>query len=195
VLGQGAAGADLVVRTHGISNAAQQVAMVWRDVPVPVIAAVHGVAFGGGLQVALGADIRLVSPDTRMSVMEIKWGLVPDMAGMVLMRELARADVVRELTYTGRIFSGEEALQIGFATRLCADPLAEALQMAHDIALKSPDAIRAGKRLLNGAASQTAAELLMAESVEQKALIGSPNQVEAVKANIERRAPRFSTPA
>ena len=195
VLGQGAAGADLVVRTHGISNAAQQVAMVWRDVPVPVIAAVHGVAFGGGLQVALGADIRLVSPDTRMSVMEIKWGLVPDMAGMVLMRELARADVVRELTYTGRIFSGEEALQIGFATRLCADPLAEALQMAHDIALKSPDAIRAGKRLLNGAASQTAAELLMAESVEQKVLIGSPNQVEAVKANIERRAPRFSTPA
>jgi len=195
VLGEGAAGADLVVRTHGISNAAQQVAMVWRDVPVPVIAAVHGVAFGGGLQVALGADIRLVSPDTRMSVMEIKWGLVPDMAGMVLMRELARADVVRELTYTGRIFSGEEALQIGFATRLCADPLAEALQMAHDIALKSPDAIRAGKRLLNGAASQTAAELLMAESVEQKVLIGSPNQVEAVKANIERRAPRFSTPA
>jgi len=195
VLGQGAAGADLVVRTHGISNAAQQVAMVWRDVPVPVIAAVHGVAFGGGLQVALGADIRLVSPDTRMSVMEIKWGLVPDMAGMVLMRELARADVVRELTYTGRIFSGEEALQIGFATRLCADPLADALQMAHDIALKSPDAIRAGKRLLNGAASQTAAELLMAESVEQKALIGSPNQVETVKANIERRAPRFSTPA
>jgi enoyl-CoA hydratase/carnithine racemase len=195
VLGEGAAGADLVARTHGISNAAQQVAMVWREVPVPVIAAVHGVAFGGGLQVALGADIRLVAPDTRMSVMEIKWGLVPDMGGMVLMRELARDDVVRELTYTGRIFSGEEALQIGFATRVCADPLAEALQMAHDIAQKSPDAIRAGKRLLNGSASQTAAELLMAESVEQKALIGSANQAEAVKANMERRAPRFSAPA
>lgn len=195
VLGEGAAGADLVARTHGISNAAQQVAMVWREVPVPVIAAVHGVAFGGGLQVALGADIRLVAPDTRMSVMEIKWGLVPDMAGMVLMRELARDDVVRELTYTGRIFSGEEALQIGFATRVCADPLAEALQMAHDIAQKSPDAIRAGKRLLNGSASQTAAELLMAESVEQKALIGSANQAEAVKANMERRAPHFSAPA
>lgn len=195
VLGEGAAGADLVARTHGISNAAQQVAMVWREVPVPVIAAVHGVAFGGGLQVALGADIRLVAPDTRMSVMEIKWGLVPDMAGMVLMRELARDDVVRELTYTGRIFSGEEALQIGFATRVCADPLAEALQMAHDIAQKSPDAIRAGKRLLNGSASQTAAELLVAESVEQKALIGSANQAEAVKANMERRAPRFSAPA
>jgi len=195
VLGAGAAGADLVVRTHGISNAAQQVAMVWRAVPVPVIAAVHGVAFGGGLQVALGADIRIVAPDTRLSVMEIKWGLVPDMAGMVLMRELARSDVVRELTFTGRIFSGEEALRLGFATRVSADPLAEALQMAHEIAGKSPDAIRAGKRLLNASLSQSAAELLLAESVEQKALIGSPNQVEAVKANIERRAPRFSAPA
>jgi len=195
VLGEGAAGADLVVRTHGISNAAQQVAMVWREVPVPVIAAVHGVAFGGGLQVALGADIRIVAPDTRLSVMEIKWGLVPDMAGMVLMRELARSDVVRELTFTGRIFSGEEALRLGFATRVSADPLAEALQMAHEIAGKSPDAIRAGKRLLNASLSQSAAELLLAESVEQKALIGSPNQVEAVKANIERRVPRFSAPA
>jgi enoyl-CoA hydratase/carnithine racemase len=195
VLGEGAAGADLVKRTHGISNAAQHVAMVWREVPVPVIAAVHGVAFGGGLQVALGADVRIVAPDTKLSVMEIKWGLVPDMAGMVLMRELARNDVVRELTFTGRIFSGEEALQIGFATRLAADPLAEALQMAHEIAGKSPDAIRAGKRLLNAAMSQSAAELLMAESVEQKALIGSANQAEAVKANIERRAPRFDPPA
>jgi enoyl-CoA hydratase/carnithine racemase len=195
VLGEGATGADLVVRTHGISNAAQQVAMVWREVPVPVIAAVHGVAFGGGLQVALGADIRIVAPDTKLSVMEIKWGLVPDMAGMVLMRELARSDVVRELTFTGRIFSGEEALRIGFATRVAADPLAEALQMAHEIAGKSPDAIRAGKRLLNASASHSAAEMLLAESVEQKALIGSPNQAEAVKANIERRAPRFSAPA
>jgi enoyl-CoA hydratase/carnithine racemase len=194
VLGGGAAGADLVKRTHGISNAAQHVAMVWRDVPVPVIAAVHGVAFGGGLQVALGADIRIVAPDTKLSVMEIKWGLVPDMAGMVLMRELARSDVVRELTFTGRIFTGEEALEIGFATRLSAEPLAEALQMAHEIAAKSPDAIRAGKRLLNAAMPQGAAELLMAESVEQKALIGSANQAEAVKANIERRAPRFDPP-
>jgi enoyl-CoA hydratase/carnithine racemase len=195
VLGEGAAGTDLLARTHGIANAAQQVAMVWREVPVPVIAAVHGVAFGGGLQVALGADIRVVAPDTKLSVMEIKWGLVPDMAGMVLMRELARADVVRELTFTGRIFSGEEALRIGFATRLSADPLADALQMAHEIAGKSPDAIRAGKRLLNASAHQSAADLLMAESVEQQALIGSANQVEAVKANIERRAPRFDTPA
>ncbi|BEP54477.1 crotonase/enoyl-CoA hydratase family protein [Variovorax sp. V118] len=195
VLGASAGGTDLVARTHGLSNAAQQVAMVWREVPVPVIAAVHGVAFGGGLQVALGADIRLVGADTRLSVMEIKWGLVPDMAGMVLMRELARTDVVRELTFTGRIFSGEEAVRLGLATRVAADPLAEALQMAHEIAGKSPDAIRAGKRLLNASLAHSAAELLIAESVEQQVLIGSPNQLEAVKANIERRAPQFSAPA
>ncbi|WP_213953804.1 MULTISPECIES: crotonase/enoyl-CoA hydratase family protein [unclassified Variovorax] len=194
VLGDGAAGADLVARTHGIANAAQQVAWVWRQVPVPVIAAVHGVAFGGGLQVALGADVRIVAPDTKMSVMEIKWGLVPDMAGLVLMRELARADVVRELTYTGRIFSGEEALRMGFATRLAADPLAVALQMAHEIAAKSPHAIRAGKRLLNASTHLDDASLLLAESVEQKALIGSANQAEAVRANIEKRAPRFVEP-
>ncbi len=191
VLGQGAARADLLVRTHGISNAAQQVAMVWREVPVPVIAAVHGVAFGGGLQVALGADIRLLAPGTKMSVMEIKWGLVPDMGGMVLMRELVRADVVRELTYSGRVVEAEEAVRIGLATRLAQDPLQEALQLAADIASKSPDAIRAGKRLLNAAASLDAAELLLRESVEQKALIGSANQAEAVRANMEKRAPAF----
>ena len=172
VIGEGAAAADIMARTHGITNAAQQVAMVWRQVPVPVIAAVHGVAFGGGFQVALGADVRLVAPDTKMSVMEIKWGLVPDMGGIVLMRELARDDVVRELTFTGRIFSGQEAVALGFATRAAADPLAEALAMAHEIAQKSPDAIRAGKRLLNAAMVPGAAELLLAESLEQKALIG-----------------------
>ena len=191
VMGEGVAGVDLLVRTHGLANAAQQVAMTWRNVPVPVIAAVHGVAFGGGLQVALGADIRIVAPDTKLSVMEIKWGLVPDMAGMVLMRELARTDVVRELSFTGRIFSGEEAFKMGFATRLSAEPLADALQMAHDIATKSPHAIRAGKRLLNASLSHSTAEMLLAESVEQKALIGSANQLEAVRANIERRSPKF----
>ncbi|GAC1358774.1 MAG: crotonase/enoyl-CoA hydratase family protein [Variovorax sp.] len=194
VLGAQASSVDLVARTHGVANAAQQVAYVWRQVPVPVIAAVHGAAFGGGLQLALGADIRVVAPDARLSVMEIKWGLVPDMAGMVLMRELVRTDVVRELTYTGRIFDGEEALRLGFATRLAADPLAEALRMAREIAGKSPDAIRAGKRLLNAAFGHSAAELLLAESAEQQRLIGSANQGEAVRANMEKRAPRFSDP-
>jgi enoyl-CoA hydratase/carnithine racemase len=191
---EAAVGRDLAARTHGLSNAPQHAAMVWRDVPVPVIAAVHGVAFGGGLQVALGADVRLVTADAKMSVMEIKWGLVPDMGGMVLMRELARNDVMRELVYTGRVFSGQEAVALGLATRVAADPLAEALAMAHEIAQKSPHAVRAGKRLLNAAVGDGTAGLLLAESVEQKALIGSPNQAEAVRANVERRAPHFSNP-
>src|SRR5271154_3416543 len=120
--GETASAEELSRRTHGIANRAQYAVWVWRDIPVPVIAAVHGVAFGGGFQLALGADMRFVAPDARMAVLEIKWGLVPDMAGTQLMRHLVREDVVRELTYTGRIFSGEEAGQLGFATRVTADP-------------------------------------------------------------------------
>jgi enoyl-CoA hydratase/carnithine racemase len=182
----------LSARTHGIANRAQYAVWVWREVPVPVIAAVHGVAFGGGFQLALGADMRFVAPDTRMAVLEIKWGLVPDMAGTQLMRHLAREDVVRELTYTGRIFSGEEALALGFATRVCADPRAEALSVAREIAGKSPDAIRASKRLLNAAPNVDPSAGLLQETREQIALIGSPNQVESVKANLEKRAPAFT---
>lgn len=178
-------------RTHGIANRAQYACWVWREVPVPVIAAVHGVAFGGGLQVALGADMRFVTADARMAVLEIKWGLIPDMAGTLLMRHLAREDVIRELTYTGRVFSGEEAVAMGFATRICADPYAEAHAVAREIAGRSPSAIRAGKRLLNAAPLIDPAEGLVEETVEQIALIGSPNQVEAVKANLEKRAPAF----
>ncbi len=179
-------------RTPGGANRAQQAVMVWREVPVPVIAAVHGVAFGGGFQVALGADLRFVAPDARLSVMEIKWGLVPDMAGVVLLRGLLRDDQFRDLTYSGRIFDGEEALALGIATRVTADPRAEALAYAADIAAKNPHAIRAAKRLLNLPAEATVAEILLAESVEQTALIGSPNQVEAVMANLEKRPPRFT---
>lgn len=181
-------------RTHGLSNDAQYAVTVWRDVPVPVIAAVHGVAFGGGFQLALGADLRFVAPDTRMSVMEIKWGLVPDMAGALLMRGLARADVIRELTWSGRVFDGNEAHALGFATRVCADPRAEALAYAREIAQKSPDAIRAGKRLLQLAESADPATILQAESDEQIRLLGSANQVEAVAANLQKRAPRFAEP-
>ena len=185
---------DLLTRTHGWVNRPQQAAWGWRGVPVPVIAAVHGVAFGGGLQIALGADIRLVSAELRMCVMEIKWGLVPDMAGCVLMNELARPDVVRELCFTGRVFSGPEAVAMGLGTRVCDDPLLEARQMAQQIACCNPDAIRANKRLLNLASSGTHAEVLRAESVEQQQLIGSPNQLEAVQAALQRRAARFRDP-
>jgi len=190
--GAPAGGEGFSDRTHGIANRAQYAVWVWRDIPVPVIAAVHGVAFGGGFQLALGADMRFVAPDTRMAVLEIKWGLVPDMAGTQLMRHLVREDIVRELTYTGRIFTGEEALAMGFATRVCADPRAEALAVAHEIAGKNPDAVRASKRLLNAAPVTDQASGLMQETVEQVALIGSPNQVEAVMANMQKRAPVFT---
>ena len=166
--------ADLTKRTHGIANYVQHIVWIWRELPVPVIAAVHGVAFGGGFQLALGADLRYVAPDTRLGVIESKWGLVPDMAGTQLMRNLARDDVIRELTYTAQIFSAEEALAYGFVTRLVADPLAEALATARKIAGLSPDAIRAGKRLLNQAVTCNSLTGLTAETSEQRALIGSP---------------------
>ena len=191
--GNGIAGGekrDLSARTHGLANFPQQAVWGWRQLPVPVIAAIHGVAFGGGFQLALGADIRLLAPDARMSIMEIKWGLVPDMAGTPILASLVRDDILRELTYTGRIFSAQEALSYGLATRITDDPRATAFELAREIAGKSPDAIRAAKRMLNNL-SVDPGPALLAESIEQQKLLGSPNQTEAVRANMEKRAPRF----
>lgn len=182
---------DLAKRTHGQANFPQAAVWGWRQLPVPVIAAVHGVAFGGGFQLALGADMRFLAPDARMSVMEIKWGLVPDMAGTPILASLVRDDILRDLTYTGRIFSAQEAMSYGLATRICDDPRASALEVAREIAGKSPDAIRAAKRLLNNL-SVDPGPALLAESVEQQKLIGSANQTEAVRANLEKRAPNFA---
>lgn len=179
-------------RTEGGSNRAQHAVMVWREIPVPVFAAVHGVAFGGGFQLALGADIRIVAPDARLAILEIKWGLVPDMAGLVLLRGLVREDIARELTFTGRIFSGDEAKTLGIATHVSPDPRGEALKLAAEIASKNPDAVRAGKRLFNLAADADQRAILLAETREQVALIGSPNQVEAVMSNMQRRSATFS---
>jgi enoyl-CoA hydratase/carnithine racemase len=179
-------------RTGSGANRAQNAALIWRDIPVPVIAAVHGVALGGGFQLTLGADMRFVAPDTKMAVLEIKWGLVPDMAGTAILRHLLRDDVLRELTFTGRILTGEEAVQLGLATKVSQDPRADALAMAHDMALKNPDAIRAGKRLLNALPLLSDAEALMAESREQDAIMGKPNQVEAVMSQMQKRTPNYS---
>jgi enoyl-CoA hydratase/carnithine racemase len=183
---------DIVARTHGNANAWQQGVYVWRTLPVPVIAAIHGVALGGGFQIALGADIRYVAPDARLAILEIKWGIVPDMGGIALMRELARSDVVRELAMTGRIFSGAEALTYGLATALHADPLAAARSTAKEIAARNPEAVRAIKRLISFASDADATAILLAESKEQAALIGSPNQIEAVRAGMEGRPGRFA---
>jgi enoyl-CoA hydratase/carnithine racemase len=176
------------------ANLAQQAGYVWYVMPVPVIAAIHGVAFGGGLQIAMGADIRIIEPDARMSIMEIKWGLVPDMSGTQMLRDLVRLDVVKELTYTGRIVDGLEAVSLGLATRVSSAPYEEAMKLATEIASKSPDAIRAGKKLLNASRRVTLEEGFRLEAELQRSLIGKPNQVEAVKANMENRKPDFKDP-
>lgn len=189
--GAGGGGSLLSRDAASPANAAQLAAWVWQELPVPVVAAVHGVAYGGGLQIALGADIRFVAPDARLSVMEIKWGLVPDMSGTQTLRHLVRLDVAKELTFTGRVVSGEEAVALGLATHVADDPRAAAMALACEIATRSPAAIRAGKKLLNGAVSGSVEEGLRLEETLQRSLIGRPSQVEAVKANLEKRAPDF----
>ncbi|KAA9159627.1 crotonase/enoyl-CoA hydratase family protein [Amycolatopsis acidicola] len=169
----------------------QRAAYVWAEIPAPVIAAIRGHALGGGLQVALGADIRIVTPDARLSVLEVKWGLIPDMTGTQLLPELVGRDVAKELTFTGRVISGDEAVALGLATRADADPVAAALALAREIAGKNPHTVRAAKRLLDLAGRVELAEGFAAEQTEVKALIGSPNQVEAVTASFEKRTPVF----
>lgn len=186
--------ASLTERTHGVANRPQFAAWVWHELPVPVIAAVHGVAFGGGFQIMLGADIRYIAPDTKLSIMEVKWGLVPDMCGTVLTKGLVRDDILRELTYTGRIFSGTEAGAYGFATQVCDNPLDRALELAAEIAEKSPSAIEAAKRIYNQVKSVPDADGLILEATEQQGLRGGHNQGEAVRSVIDKRQAQFVSP-
>ncbi|KMS53237.1 crotonase/enoyl-CoA hydratase family protein [Sphingobium cupriresistens] len=182
---------NLMPRTHGIANLFQQAAWGWRTLPVPVIAAVHGYALGAGCQIMLGADIRFCAPDTDISVMEMRWGLVPDVAGMALLRGLVRQDHLREIIFTGRRYKGAEAEKIGLVTHLAADPHAEAIAMANEIAASSPDAMRAAKRLLNLPWETTQADMLLAESREQEVLLASDHHAEAVDAGRNKRAAVF----
>ncbi len=187
----GGGGNSLTARTHGNSNDFQQVAMQWRKLSVPVIAAVHGVCFGGGLQIASGADIRVVAPDARMSVMEMKWGLIPDMGGYALWRGMVRDDVLRELTYTNREFSGAEALGLGFATYVDENPHTRAMAIATEIANRNPEAMREAKSLFNEYAYMDEDAILLAESEGQARVIRTPNQIEAVMAQMQKRSPVF----
>lgn len=176
------------------ANVAQRVAWIWQEVQVPVIAAVHGMAYGGGLQIALGADLRYVTADAQLSVMEIKWGLIPDMSITQTLPRLIPLDLAKELTFTGRVLSGEESVQLGLATQVSDDPLADALTTAKLIASKSPHAIRAAKTLLNDAPAMSRADALKLETALQVGLLGSPNQMEAVQANMMKRDPTFADP-
>ena len=185
-------GTDIESRSHGAANLFQHVAMLWRELPVPVIAAVRGPCFGGGLQIALGADIRIAAPDARLSFMEMKWGIVPDMGGFALTRGLVRGDVLRELVYSARIVGPEEARTIGLVTRIADDPHEAAMSMARAVAANNPDAIRRAKALANLSEVADEAEILMAESRAQAEIVARPNSREAVAAAMEKRPPRFA---
>jgi enoyl-CoA hydratase/carnithine racemase len=182
---------DLLARDDRPENFAQRPGYVWKRVPVPVIAAIHGVCYGGGLQIALGADIRIAAPDAKLSILEIKWGLIPDMSITQTLRDLVPLDVAKELTFTGRILEGEAARSLGLVTRVAEDPLEAAFELANEIAARSPDAIRFGKRLFETAWHADPRTGLELEAELQGRLIGSPNQVESIRANFEKRAPQF----
>jgi enoyl-CoA hydratase/carnithine racemase len=177
-----------------ITHLGQQVAWVWQEVPVPVIAAVHGHALGGGIQIALGADIRIVHPDAQLSVREIHWGLIPDMTGTLMLTRLVRPDVAKELTFTGRIVSGVEAVELGLATRLSDTPREDALALAREIAGRSPEAVRGAKALFNRLLGEDAAVQFAEERAVIGGLIGGANQIESVMANFEKRPPVFTDP-
>ena len=176
-----------------ITHMAQQVCWVWQEVPVPVIAAVHGHALGGGIQIALGADIRIVHPDTQLSVREVHWGLIPDMTGTLMLSRLVRPDIVKNLVFTARVFSGHEAHEMGIATQLSQNVHADAMTMAREIAGRSPEAVRGAKKLINLLANSGAAEQFAAERATIGQLIGSANQAEAVMSHFEKRPPIFES--
>lgn len=188
------AGAPLTERTHGNANRFQQVALQWRKLPVPVIAAIHGICLGGGLQIAAGADIRVVHPEARLAILELKWGMVPDMGGFAVWKSQVREDVLRLLTYTNREFTGAEAVDYGLATLADANPVARAQAIAADIAARSPSAVRAAKSLFNRSVDLSFDEILAAESIEQQRLLGSRNQLEALASQLEGRAASFIDP-
>jgi len=186
-------GADIGAMAEGrITHLAQQIAWVWQEVPVPVIAALAGHALGGGMQLALGADIRIAHPDTKLSMREVHWGLIPDMTGTLMLSRLVRDDVMKDLVFTGRILPASEGAALGLVTRLSNDPVADALAVAREIAGRSPEAVRGAKRLINRLSNAGAAEHFSAEREIIFKLIGSPNQVEAITANFENRAPKFA---
>jgi enoyl-CoA hydratase/carnithine racemase len=185
----------LTDRVAGASpNLFQRVAYDWVRIPVPVVAAVHGNCFGGGLQIALGADIRIAAPDARLSVMEARWGLIPDMAITRTLPRLVSIDVAKELTWTGRIFSGEEAHSLGLVTRVASEPLAAATELARAIAARSPDAVRRAKRLYDESWTAGADQSLALEAELQLELIGSPNQLAAVAAGVDGSPAEFADP-
>ena len=177
---------------NDIGNLAQDVSYLWRELPVPVIAVLHGMCFGGGLQIALGADMRYSTPDCKLSIMEGKWGLIPDMGISVTLRELVRMDVAKELTMTGRIISGEEAASLGLVTKCCEDPLQHAEQVAKELLQRSPDALASSKRMYHTTWTAPAEECLRVETDLQRRLLVSWNQLAASGRAFGWKVPYFN---
>lgn len=176
----------------GLTHLGQQVCWVWQELEVPVIAALAGHALGGGLQIALGADIRIAHPDTQLSVRELHWGITPDMTGTFVLSRLVRPDVARELTFTARVLDAREGHQLGLVTRLSDTPYEAAMELAHEIANRNPEGVRGAKALFNRMFTDGVAEQFAEERRTIRSLIGTPNQVEAITANLERRPPQFT---
>jgi len=183
-----------VMEPGAITHLAQQICWVWQEVPVPVIAAIQGHALGGGMQLALGADIRVAHPTTQLSMREVHWGLIPDMTGTLMLSRLVRDDVVKDLVFSARVILGTEAHELGVVTRVSDLPLEVAMQIAKEIAGRSPDAVRGAKALINRLSNAGAAEHFAEERRIIYSLIGKPNQVEAVMANFEKRPTNFVAP-
>ena len=181
----------LVERTHGIANVYQYVVWMWRELTMPVIVAIQGITFGGGLQLMLGGDCRFASLNSRFSILEMKWGLIPDMGGLQIMRNLVRDDVIRMLSYTAQEFTAEQAKEWGFITDIVEDPVAHAIGLADEIARQSPDAIRATKKVIGESYSLSVEEGLLLEAQEQDKLLGKTNQVEAVMSQLYGRQAKF----
>jgi enoyl-CoA hydratase/carnithine racemase len=191
--GEVVSGGSIMATDGRETHLGQQACWVWQELEVPVIAAVHGPALGGGLQIALGADLRIVAPDVKLSVLEVRWGLIPDMTGTLQLPRLVGLDVAKELSFTGRMVDGEEAVRIGLATRVSETPREDAMALATELTGKSPDALAHAKRLLNLSGTRPWTEQLADERRTMASLIGSPNQVEAVTAHFEQRPARFGT--
>ncbi|MDW3222490.1 MAG: crotonase/enoyl-CoA hydratase family protein [Paracoccaceae bacterium] len=185
--------AMIMPRTHGLgtTNKWQEAALVWQRLEIPVIAALHGVVYGAGLQIALGADVRIAHPDAKLAVMEMKWGIIPDMGGMVLLPRLVRSDVMRRLIYTAAPFEASQGESWGLVTEIAEDPLAKAFALAAEIAGKSPKAVRAAKALIDVAESEPPDAVLLAESRFQARLLGKPEQMEVIAAQFAKRPAVF----
>ena len=186
---------DLTARYQDkISNIYQYIGYGWKELPVPVIAAIHGVCLGGGFQIAMGADIRFSTADAKFSLMEMRWGLIPDMSVSQTIRDFVPLDVAKELIFTGKVIKGDEAARLNLVTHLSEKPYEDAMALAREIAAKNPDAVRAAKKLLNEAWHGDSARGLMMESELMMTLMGSPNQLEAVNASFTKQPPKFKDP-